>query len=136
MRGSFFLAVFLLRSIYMAIAKELIEKNRQRLTDEKVRLGGLLGRIAKPKKAGGEEFEAKYPEFGNQEDENASEVAAYEANIAEERDLEKKLKKVEAALQRVAKGTYGICQVGGEPLPLARLEAIPEAENCVAHDRR
>src|SRR3989338_1491688 len=136
MRGSFFLAVFLLRSIYMAIAKELIEKNRLRLVEEKARLEGLLGRIAKPKKGDAEKFEAEHPEFGNQEDENASEVAAYEANLAEERDLEKKLKNVEAALQRVAKGTYGICQIGGEPLPLARLEAIPEAENCVVHDRR
>src|SRR3989344_9491217 len=104
MRGSFFLAVFLLISIYMAISKELIEKNRQRLTDEKVRLGGLLGRIAKPKKAGGEEFEAKYPEFGNQEDENASEVAAYEAKIAEKRGPGKKKKKKKGAR---ARGRHG-----------------------------
>ncbi|WP_460775436.1 TraR/DksA family transcriptional regulator [Microbacterium sp. GXF7504] len=39
---------------------------------------------------------------------------------------------VEAALARVAVGTYGVCARCGEPIPAARLEARPFATMCVA----
>ena len=119
----------------MSTSKQLIEKNRLQLQEEKTRLEKLLGRIATPKAEGKDEFEAKYPEFGDKEDENAAEVTAYAVNVAEERDLEAKLKRVDAALERITRGTYGICQIGGEPLPPERLAVIPEAESCVEHER-
>lgn len=44
------------------------------------------------------------------------------------RDRERKLlSKIEAALQRIEKGTYGYCEETGEPIGLARLEARPIA---------
>jgi len=36
------------------------------------------------------------------------------------------------ALDRIADGTYGRCVDCGEEIPTARLEALPEAERCVA----
>ena len=39
---------------------------------------------------------------------------------------------VDAALARVADGTYGICEVCGRPIAEERLEAIPWAATCVA----
>lgn len=92
----------------------------------------LLSRVAKRDPVGGDFYPA-YPEFGNKEDENASEVATYEEHVAEEFDLAEKLKKVEAALQRIADGTYGRCLGGGEEIPTKRLLAVPEAESCVKH---
>ncbi len=116
------------------IDKELIKKNKKRLLEEKKRLETLLSRIAKrDEKSGG--FHASYPEFGNKEDENAAEVAVYETNIAEEHDLTQRLRKVESALERIAAGTYGFCQKGGEEMPTQRLEVAPEAENCVEHEK-
>lgn len=38
---------------------------------------------------------------------------------------------VQAALSRLAAGTYGVCQRCGERIPDARLEAVPEATHCV-----
>ena len=35
------------------------------------------------------------------------------------------LYEVEQALNRIQKGTYGVCEMTGEPIPLSRLEAIP-----------
>lgn len=35
------------------------------------------------------------------------------------------LYEVEQALKRIQKGTYGVCEMTGEPIPLSRLEAIP-----------
>jgi RNA polymerase-binding transcription factor DksA len=41
----------------------------------------------------------------------------------------------DAALQRLRDGTYGCCQVCGEPIPLPRLAAIPETPCCFACHR-
>lgn len=43
------------------------------------------------------------------------------------------LTEIDAALGRVADGSYGMCEVGGEPIPAARLEARPTARTCVEH---
>ncbi|WP_394289402.1 TraR/DksA C4-type zinc finger protein [Microbacterium sp.] len=40
---------------------------------------------------------------------------------------------VDAALARVAAGTYGVCEVCGRAIPAARLEARPTATRCVEH---
>eukprot|EP00752_Nemacystus_decipiens_P000612 g612.t1 len=56
------------------------------------------------------------------------------------RDRERKLiAKIDAALQRIADGTYGYCEVTEEPISLKRLEARPIAtlslEAQEAHER-
>ncbi|MFC7404561.1 TraR/DksA family transcriptional regulator [Georgenia alba] len=38
-----------------------------------------------------------------------------------------------AALDRLAAGTYGRCEVCHEPIPAARLEVRPAATRCVRH---
>ncbi|MBI2818072.1 MAG: TraR/DksA family transcriptional regulator [Acidobacteria bacterium] len=45
----------------------------------------------------------------------------------------KLLEEVRAALQRIDDGTYGQCLADGEPIPEARLNAIPWAAYCVRH---
>lgn len=37
---------------------------------------------------------------------------------------------LEAALERIARGSYGICDSCGEPIPEARLRLRPEALRC------
>ncbi len=44
-----------------------------------------------------------------------------------------RIEQVDAALARLDAGTYGTCAVGGEPIPAARLAAVPWAATCVAH---
>ena len=39
--------------------------------------------------------------------------------------LQEQLDEVEHALAKFAVGTYGLCEVSGEPIPEARLEAMP-----------
>ena len=41
------------------------------------------------------------------------------------------LAEMDAALARIDAGTYGMCAACGEPIPDARLEALPEATHCV-----
>ena len=42
------------------------------------------------------------------------------------------LGEVEAALERLEEGEFGICQGCGEPIPPRRLEALPWARFCVS----
>jgi DnaK suppressor protein len=42
------------------------------------------------------------------------------------RDLER-LRRVDRALTKIEEGTYGVSDLSGEPIPRARLEAVPEA---------
>jgi DnaK suppressor protein len=56
------------------------------------------------------------------------------------RDRQRKLiSKIEAALRRIEEGEYGFCEVTGEPISLARLEARPIATMTVeaqeSHER-
>jgi len=114
------------------VTKDLIQKNKERLTQEKTHLEKLLSRVADKDSVGGD-FHPKYPDFGSDMESNAAEVEAYQTNIAEGNDLETRLRAVEQALQKIEQGSYGICSVGGEPIPDARLEAAPEAQTCVEH---
>ena len=59
----------------------------------------------------------------------AFERAQLDATIT---DLRAQLAQLDAALERVAAGTYGICEVCGLPIPAARLEARPAARTHVA----
>jgi RNA polymerase-binding transcription factor DksA len=42
-----------------------------------------------------------------------------------------RLADLEAALERLDDGTYGVCETCGEPIPDGRLEARPVARTCV-----
>ncbi|MFD1611528.1 RNA polymerase-binding protein DksA [Sphingomonas tabacisoli] len=53
------------------------------------------------------------------------------------RDRQRKLiAKIEAALRRIEEGEYGYCEVTGEPISLARLEARPIATMTVEAQER
>lgn len=49
------------------------------------------------------------------------------------RQLESRLERVDRALEKVDDGTYGICDVCGEPIDPRRLRAAPESSTCVSH---
>lgn len=68
--------------------------------------------------------------FGKREEE-ATETAELETRLEMEKRTKDQLMAVENALDKFAKGTYGLCEVCGNPIPLARLEALPEARLCL-----
>lgn len=63
----------------------------------------------------------------------ADNIESYESNTAILKPLEKQYNDVKLALEKVRKGTYGICEVNGEPIEKERLEANPAARTCLAH---
>lgn len=48
------------------------------------------------------------------------------------REGERRLGDLDAALEREAAGTYGVCERCGRDIPVARLEVRPGARTCVA----
>ncbi len=51
---------------------------------------------------------------------------AYDEMNAQLAEMEsRELSQIEKALERMEDGTYGICEVTGKPIPLARLQALP-----------
>ena len=43
---------------------------------------------------------------------------------------------IDAALEKMEKGTYGICEVCNKPIEEDRLEANPAAKTCKEHMNR
>jgi DnaK suppressor protein len=41
------------------------------------------------------------------------------------------IRSIQAALERIAAGTYGICDNCGQEIAAARLQVVPEATRCV-----
>lgn len=63
------------------------------------------------------------------------------ADIAEDSDerlavfgeLKTRYQHIVRALEKLAAGTYGVCEVSGHPIEELRLKANPAARTCVAH---
>jgi RNA polymerase-binding protein DksA len=49
---------------------------------------------------------------------------------------ERLLQAIDAALERIEHGTYGICPKCGQPIPEERLEALPWTTRCIDCKRR
>ncbi|MFH1354511.1 MAG: TraR/DksA C4-type zinc finger protein [bacterium] len=96
-----------------------INEMRTQLETEKIRLEQELSTIS-----------SKFPEYGRNEEDNATEIADYQATSATENTLEVRLIGVTAALNRIEQGTYGITE-GGDLIPEARLRANPAATTVI-----
>jgi RNA polymerase-binding transcription factor DksA len=54
-------------------------------------------------------------------------------NMALLNQLNEQLDDIDHALAKMDAGTYGRCEVCGEPIAEARLEAMPATRFCIAH---
>lgn len=89
------------------------------------RLAALQARLASIKKDVTREHSGDSAEQA-QERENDEVVDAIGNETAQS------IKGVTAALERIADGSYGICENCGDQIGQARLEIVPEATRCVA----
>ena len=68
-------------------------------------------------------------------DENTSAdfVESWNERRATLSDLEREYRDIKRALKKIDAGTFGICEVSGEPIEEKRLVARPDARTCIAH---
>jgi DnaK suppressor protein len=69
--------------------------------------------------------------FGKREEE-ATETFELEKRLVLEKRLIDQLAEVDHALRKFKEGTYGLCDVCGQPIDPARLEALPQANLCLS----
>lgn len=111
--------------------QKIQEELKQRLLSEKKRLEeNMAGLETSPKKPD-REYQAAFSEIERDEEANADEMEMYESNVATDETLKGELKKVEAALSAMEKGTYGKCSNCQKEIPLERLQAYPQADTCL-----
>lgn len=113
------------------LSKEFIEKMKEKLLKEKDGLEKRLSGFAQKSKNVKDDYDAKFPEYGDENGENAREVATYSDNLSLEKSLEKALRDVNKSLERIKNRTYGICKYCGKEIGEERLSARPVSSACV-----
>ena len=111
--------------------KKLQSQLAQELEKKKNRLEKQLKVFAKknPKVKG--DWSTRFPNFGDQPDENAEEIATYESLLAVEQALEIRLEQIEKALKKIKTQKYGICEKCKKEIEPERLKVAPEAKFCI-----
>lgn len=122
--------------LYNATIKHMNKKDLQEIKDillkEKANLEDELRKISIKNPQNPEILEAQFEDYGADETDNASEVVKFGLNITLERTLEKSLKDVEKALERIEKGAYGTCKYCHQPIDIKRLKARPTSSACIS----
>ncbi len=111
--------------------RKVLETIKKKLEEEKQRLTSALGEFTKKDSQISGNYRSEFPEYGDDEDENANEVAEYSDRLSLEHTLEDQLRDVNKALVSIAKGTYGICQHCNKPIEEQRLMIRPTSSSCV-----
>jgi RNA polymerase-binding transcription factor DksA len=70
------------------------------------------------------------------ENEEADAVEDWESKRAIVAQLETRYRNIKRALEKIEMGTYGICEISGEPIEPARLAANPAARTTIANRDR
>lgn len=113
----------------MTLDNKILAELREKLLEEQARIQAELGRIGKPTTQAGD-YSTNFNEMGEDEDENASEIEEYSDNLALEANLEKQLKDILEALEKMDNGIYGKCENCDTEIPVERLQAYPAAKTC------
>jgi RNA polymerase-binding transcription factor DksA len=108
-----------------AAARERLERERDRVGDLIAQLRGEGLDEEQADQAGDLTHYDQHPA------DQASDVFEREKDLAILERLEVDLAEIEAALQRLDEGTYGVDEETGEPIDPARLEAFPTARTNV-----
>jgi RNA polymerase-binding transcription factor DksA len=113
------------------------EEARQRLQSEKSRVLGLIAEVRGELGSGSESDElSELSNYDQHPADTGTETFEREKDLSILDSLEAELDELEAALQRIDDGTYGVDEVTGEPIAPERLEAVPTARTNVDTERR
>ncbi|HEY2812465.1 MAG TPA: TraR/DksA C4-type zinc finger protein [Acidimicrobiales bacterium] len=114
------------------------EDLRQRLSEERSRLEHVRS---------GFDSEHLHDESEDESMSELSHLAQHSADVATEtferekdfsilEQVEAELADVERAMRRIDDGSYGTCEACGSPIGDDRLEAMPAARFCIAHQEQ
>jgi len=110
---------------FLAEQRELLLAERTTYTQQAESLKAEADQLAEDMEPGDIQFDEESGEGGTM-------------NVERERDLalsaqaSAAVEEIDKALAKIADGTYGYCEQCGQPIPKARLKALPYAALCVA----
>ena len=108
---------------------------KQRLLDERARVQEALSYIQEENR-GQLEDEREEIQSDNHPGDMATSTFDRELDATLEGNEERLLQAIDAALQRVEDGSYGICRTCGQAVGAERLEALPWTTQCIDCKRR
>lgn len=101
--------------------RELLEQEKQRLSDEMEQMHN---------EASTSEERREGSPFGKREEE-ATETLELEKRLVLENRVRQEMAAIDHTLEKIEKGTYGVCDNCGKPIAIERLEALPQASLCI-----
>jgi DnaK suppressor protein len=113
------------------IKKENLKTFKKALEEEREKIISELEKFAKKEK-GRENWTAQFPKFNGETslERAADEVEEYSSRLSLEFNLEKRLKEIDLALEKIKKGNFGICEKCKKEIKLERLKINPAARFC------
>jgi RNA polymerase-binding transcription factor DksA len=118
------------------VTTEQVAHFKSKLEAEKKLLETELGTLGQRNPDNASDWLPAKPEgdtFGADKNDNADIIEDMHQNNASMNQLEGRLNLVDRALEKIAAGVYGICEVSGHDIEVERLEANPAARTCIAH---
>jgi DnaK suppressor protein len=103
----------------------------KRLEEERTRLQGIRDGIQREQDEATSGAGGELSSVDQHPGDSGTETFEMEKNVSLLEQVDDELLEVEAAVQRLERGTYGTCQVCGRPIGDERLEAMPAARFCV-----
>ena len=104
--------------------KEFVDKQTERLEELRVELARIVEGLEEDQQ---DRAESEGDMTENDSGDMSHSLFTRELDAGIEQTVERRLRNVERALQKIEEGTYGICDATGEPISKGRLEAVPEA---------
>jgi len=117
-------------------SEEFIAARKKDLLKIKKRVEDEISHISDCSLKKDEECQARFPNYGDKEEDNATEVGVYEDYTSLETSLNKLFKEVNTALEKIENGNYGKCNNCSKLIAKKRLEAFPAAPLCIDCERK
>ena len=109
-------------------AKELLSQERSELADLAERVGESSGLAESQEESTGE-----LTNFDQHLGDHATDTFEREKDRSISEGIDAKLSEIDAALERIDRGEYGVCEVCGRKIADERLEAVPATRFCREH---
>ena len=116
-----------------ALDQDFSDNQKQRLIDLREELSRVRDGLDEDER----ELEGGGDDFAETDSGDMSQsIFDREMDASVEEGIERRLRDVERALQKIEEGTYGVCDDTGEEIPRGRIEAVPEAIRTVEAQQR
>jgi RNA polymerase-binding transcription factor DksA len=116
-----------------AFDQEFLDAQRQLLFEERATYLRQAETLQAEADSLAEQREPGDVQFDEESGEGDTLAVERERDLALSARARQEIEEIDRALAKIDLGTYGICEVSGEPIPRARLEAIPQARERVEY---